>query len=272
MEDPTALYAKIQELVKNEARQIATEVYNTLGTQFGVAKVPTASYDGVDANRIQYKNIIQGDKYASDISEDTTEVVTLGGISNPTRIVFQGFAANNSITAYTLTGSLALAAVNATLSTNWTRTSGIYPVTFSNGDVRYVTFTNASTAISWTGGLSSTATASITVGANKRAIINGEINFGSCFLFTDLTPPITVSTNGPGIPFIQSSNAMYVDSNDLTKNRVFTNPLSFIYSLDDTGTVFASAQATSYNNQLGLLTISFVVGANVKIQGALTIT
>lgn len=213
MDDNTKLYLKIQELVKNEARQVATEVFNKLGTQYGVGKVPIAVHDGTDTTQINQKNIIPGNKYGTllqifDDGGPLTTTITLGGIANPTRIFFQGFAANNA-----------------------------------DGSP-----------------------------ATKRAIINGEINFGTCFLFSDLTPPIAVSTVGSGIPFIQSSNSMYVDSTDLTKNRVFTNPLSFIYALDDTGTVIAQCTAITYNNQLGLLTITCTVGLNWKIQGAFTIT
>jgi len=217
MEDPLKLYTKIQELVKNEARQVATEVYNKLGTKFGVAEIPTHTHNGVDSNQIPYKNLVQGNKYGSTLIEDVSETVTIGGIFNPTRIIFQGFAANNA-----------------------------------DGTP-----------------------------ATKRAIINGEINFGQCFEFTDMTPPYTVSTSGAGKPFYQSSNSMYIDSTTLANNRVssssgaglgISDTAFFIYSTDNTGAVVASAQAISYNNQLGLLTITFVVGTNWKIQGALIIT
>lgn len=212
-------YMKIAGFVQKEATDIATQVYNKLGTKYNVAEVPTHTHNGVDSVQIPYKNIIQGDKYTtllvSEVSDIPTSTFTIGGISNPTRIVFQGFAANNA-----------------------------------DGTP-----------------------------ATKRAILNGEINFGSCFEFTDLTPPIVVATSGAGKPFIQSCNSMYVDSTTLANNRVSATSGAgtsasafFIYSTDNTGTVFASAQATNYNNQLGILTINIVLGTNVKIQGAFTIT
>lgn len=206
-------FFKIQEMVRNEARQIATEVYNDLGTRFGVAKIPTHTHNGVDSNQIPAENLIQGNKYISSIAEDTTETVTIGGIFNPVKIIFSGFAANNA-----------------------------------DGTP-----------------------------ATKRAILNGEIDFGNCLEFSDLTPPYVVTTSGTGKPFLQFSNSMYVDSTSLANNRVSSAfgagaSGNFIYSLDSASAVFASAQATSFNNQLGLLTIDFVVGTNVKIQGALVIT
>lgn len=213
--DPLDIYTKIQTLVQNDIRQIAQEVYDKEGTKYGVAQVPNHTHTGIDTNRINYKDIIQGNKYISLLTQDTSEEVVIGGVFNPSRIVFQGFAANNA-----------------------------------DGSP-----------------------------ATKRTLINGEINFGNCLGFTDLTPPYTVSTSGPGKPFTQSCNSIYVDSSDLTKTRVFVSqgvdvaigPL-FIYADDDLGTPFAYGQLTSYNNQLGLLTIDFLVGTNVKIQGALTIT
>ncbi len=274
-----ALYAKIQTLVQNEARKIATDTYNDLGTKYNVAQVPAHSHNGIDSNRLAYKDIIQGNKYTTVISEDTTETATIGGIYNPTRILFQGFAANNAVINYELDGPLSGGETSANLLVTWTGNTGGRSVTFSNGDVRYVTFTNGSVAITWVDPLSGPATVDLIVGANLRAIINGEINFGTCFEFTDLTPPITVLTSGAGQPFLQSTNSMYVDSNDLTKNRVAASAGAgsdatafFIISRDETGTVFASARATSYNNQTGILTIDFVVGNNVRIQGAFTIT
>lgn len=206
-------FFKIQEMVRNEARQIATEVYNDLGTRYGVAKIPTHTHNGIDSNQIPAKNLVQGNKYISSISEDTTETVTIGGIFNPVKITFSGFAANNA-----------------------------------DGTP-----------------------------ATKRAILNGEIDFGNCLEFSDLTPPYVVTTSGAGQPFLQYSNSMYVDSTSLANNRVSASfgagaNGNFIYSLDNASAVFASAQATAFNNQLGLLTIDFVVGTNVRIQGGLVIT
>lgn len=64
--------------------------------------------------------------------------------------------------AITFTGTLALGATSGTLTGNWTEITGPWAVTFSNGDVRNVTFTNGATTATWTSGLSAAATASAT--------------------------------------------------------------------------------------------------------------
>lgn len=71
----------------------------------------------------------------------------------------------------TLTGSLSAAATSATLTAAWAYPTVTQLVNFSNSDQRSVLFTNGSTAISWVGGLSSTATTAISsVGVQKYAI------------------------------------------------------------------------------------------------------
>ncbi len=62
----------------------------------------------------------------------------------------------------TLTGSLLADATSATLSTAWTSISCQQLVVFSNSDQRTVRFLQNSTSITWTPGLSDTATSSIT--------------------------------------------------------------------------------------------------------------
>lgn len=59
MDDSTALYAKIQELVKNEARQQAVEVFNTLGTQFDVGKIPADPHNGTASSQIPISSILE---------------------------------------------------------------------------------------------------------------------------------------------------------------------------------------------------------------------
>lgn len=55
---------------------------------------------------------------------------------------------------YYLTASLSSGATTAVLSAAWSSASGAYLTAFSDGSTKTVTFTNNSTAISWTGGLS----------------------------------------------------------------------------------------------------------------------
>lgn len=86
----------------------------------------------------------------------------------------------------TLTGSLASGATSGTLPSAWTGPTTRQLVTFSNGDQRNVLFTQNRTNISWTPGLSDTATADIaTVGVqfypippNVSKIKNDTITVG----------------------------------------------------------------------------------------------
>jgi hypothetical protein len=62
----------------------------------------------------------------------------------------------------TLTGTLSGGATSATLDVAWPGVTAILSTTFSNSDVRNVTYTRGSTSITWTGGLSGAASATIT--------------------------------------------------------------------------------------------------------------
>jgi len=62
----------------------------------------------------------------------------------------------------TTTASLAVGAISATLSTLWTHGTATINTTFSNGMVIPVTYTNGSTAITWSQALTSVATNSLT--------------------------------------------------------------------------------------------------------------
>lgn len=54
---------------------------------------------------------------------------------------------------YYLTGSLTAGVTTAILQTAWTGTTGAYLTSFSDGSTKSITYTNGSTGISWTGGL-----------------------------------------------------------------------------------------------------------------------
>ncbi len=169
---PLQLYTKIQELVKKDAREQATKVYNDLGTKFGVASIPTHVHDGTDAVQLSDVNSVSGDRHVCLLTLGNPDVVSATGtftllglnVSNMKRIVLYGFGANNA-----------------------------------DGSP-----------------------------ATKRAIINGEAQFGRCYAFTTPSfnlPGVTVLGNTdsvPGVPFTQVCNSMYIDSTTLANNKVFT--------------------------------------------------
>lgn len=66
----------------------------------------------------------------------------------------------------TVTGAISVAATSATLTSNWTGETQYLQVTFSNGNIRSVLFTNASTALTWSQGLTSGATATLSIGTS----------------------------------------------------------------------------------------------------------
>ena len=85
------------------------------------------------------------------------------------RIVEAGAA-----TSLTLTGALAAGATSATLNANFAGTSGIYPVRFSNNNVRRVTLVNGSTAATWGTPLTATATTAIVYSTTRLAQQTGD--------------------------------------------------------------------------------------------------
>lgn len=93
-EDPL----KLQAMIENIATQVANKVYDSKGTKWGVASVPTHTHDGVDSVQLSERNIKTGQKNVSGFVFDTSETIVIRGlnISNMKRLVFYGFAANNA--------------------------------------------------------------------------------------------------------------------------------------------------------------------------------
>lgn len=139
--------------------------------------------------------------------------------------------------AYTLNGSLpfgnrtctaviAIGATSATLNSSFPGSTGSYAVLFSNGDFRTVNFTNGNTAISWSPGLTSGATATINmqyvVTATLNASWTGPTSTYAVFLsngdvllasFTNGSPTISFVTGmGFGTQSSAASSAITVSS------------------------------------------------------------
>lgn len=133
----------------------------------------------------------------TNLSQNTaTANDTLGGqlISDQHRYLLQKYFDNERTVTTTTVGSstqtatttLASNATTATLLVAWPNPTGYSPCNFSNGNQRNVLFTNNSTAVNWVGGLSSSATATISslgfqyynIPANASKVINDTINVG----------------------------------------------------------------------------------------------
>lgn len=77
----------------------------------------------------------------------------------------------------TFTAVVSSGATSATLSSNWVPTTGEYKVTFSNSEVRIVTFTSGATTATWDDALTSGATATIgvtTTGGGSIITLSGS--------------------------------------------------------------------------------------------------
>lgn len=122
-------------------------VYN--GNKVGIWPTPAADGDTITMNyQIRTRDLSQADY--------TTGTVTLPYTATFTAIVVED-------------------ATSATLSAGWALPTNTYQIVFSNGETRSVTLTNASTAVSWSSGLNSAATATITVNESG----GGSIVIGS---------------------------------------------------------------------------------------------
>lgn len=76
----------------------------------------------------------------------------------------------------TTTASLSLGATSATLTAAWTYPTVYQQTSFSNSNARSVLYTNGSTAISWVGGLTSSATTTLTTAGVQDYAIPATIS------------------------------------------------------------------------------------------------
>src|ERR1035437_6026997 len=117
-------------------------------------------------------------KLYTDLSlNDSTDNQDLGArlMNIEHRYLLQKYFSNETVysmptqggTTATLTGTLALGAISATLNTAWLGNSVKIQVTFSNGNIRMCDFTTGSTGIAWDVPLTATATTAITLGGQQ---------------------------------------------------------------------------------------------------------
>lgn len=100
--------------------------------------------------------------------------ITVRGRLNTINLSFEDYTDGTIVAvplAGTLTGVLAAGDTSATLNANWSLTTGVYTIIFSNGEQRQVTLTNGSAAVTWTDGLDEAATAAITIGTEDGGSI-----------------------------------------------------------------------------------------------------
>ena len=199
-----------------------------------------------------------GDIRTATLTHGSTGMSWIGGLTT------------NATSTFTLNG-----AFSGTLTGNWTQATTTRKLTFSDGETRLGVLTNGSALVNWAadpnGSLGGVSTSSVTASASLRAICNGIVQVGRAYKLTGTNNSITINSDyNIGEAFSQISNSMYVDSNDLTKNRVNTSSTDLLLVQDDTSTVVSRLTVNSFNNNTVSIT-SIVVGG-WKIQGALIIT
>jgi len=194
----------------------------------------------------------------------------------------------------TTTATLASGATSATLSAAWAYQSGSQNVTFTNtnNDIRQVTFTNGSTAISWSTGLGSatTSTAISTAGfqkyripANISKIIDSTITVGQ-LRFTpapvqsrqdwDNLNFLPYASDIPNYFYIYNGNVEFWPVPSTTGNTITFNykarvpefSTAFLFS-DKNGTAYVSGQ-TVFDYQKGSL--SGLAAGGVSVTGSST--
>lgn len=112
----------------------------------------------------------------------TGNTITMNYQIRTTTLSQADYTTGTVVTPYTttLTGAVASGATSATLSAGFALTTGSYNIVFSNGDVRPVTLTNGSTAVTWTLATTSASTTAITI----RGTLGGDLVIGSGTTFT----------------------------------------------------------------------------------------
>lgn len=139
---------------EEKIRQIIRDEIDRSGNRdtYSVAQVPRHIHNGVDAP-FAFTPSVTFAGFVLSTGIPTTPFpkgwLVHHGVFN---LVFTGTLKGAG--ALTLTAGVLAGATTATLNASWTFSSGIEEVTFSNGDVRSVTFTHGSAAISWAGGIS----------------------------------------------------------------------------------------------------------------------
>lgn len=99
--------------------------------------------------------------------------------------------------------------------------------------------------------------------ATLRAVIDGEVIFGKCNVFTGSGVFIDVTTIPPGTPFVQGCSSMYIDSTNLANTRVGTAP--YLAVVFNPGGVIVSLILDSYTNNS--LTFTAVLDTDWKLEG-----
>lgn len=219
-------------------------------SQYTVTRTPVHTHNNTDAPNVPAQNVVGfnilpavdggvidpillNGQYFNVLENSVDQPITPTAVDFPITIIY-GYGTTDTATlthslagqqSLTLTGSLSGGATTATLTGVWSFTSGIEQVTFSNGNLRAVTFTNGSASISWTGGLTGAATNTIETAGATMGTLTGP--------FAGATAKLAVQFDSEEIRIVQFTNSSAVIS--------WANPL--LQSTTTTGiTIIANAR------------------------------
>lgn len=175
-----------EEIIQLIQQQIQAEKQNS---QYGVSRVPVHTHNNIDSPNLQQHSIVGFQTLPSalgTVEAPDGSMTLVQGVANPALLngqaltfgdqtvgtegfnsytsmyvyplpVIYGYGTTSSDTLFTasktLTGTPIAGATTATMTTLWGSATGQYWGTFTSGESRLITFTNASANISWTTGL-----------------------------------------------------------------------------------------------------------------------
>jgi len=228
----------------------------------------------------------------------TNQALGLQTMSDRQRYLLEKYFDNERIYQTTTVGAMSLTttasilagATSATLSSSWSYPTCTQLVTFSDSDERSVLFTNGSTAISWTGGLTANSTTAITTAGVQDYAIPAQISkITSSFIQVGqlrfVPVPIQTRVDWDRVNFLPYTsdivNYAYIYNGQLKfwpipsttgniiqfnyKARVPDFTTAFIFS-DTSGTAYA-AGSTTYDYQKGTITPPAVGSTSVTGSG-----
>lgn len=190
--------------------------------------------------------------------------VNITGIPGEVSVQMPLIAVNKPVQSFTLTGSLSGGATSATLVSPWTNPSNsTVRATFSNGNARSVVVTNGSANITWSGGLSSSATNIMTI----QWVFTGPIQFTTDYTAFDYvldlsgrvwttdetsSANVTTWTARNSVGYLSSSNTAGTTSTTFSNNGgcvwwqgyLFVMYLGSIYYSHDNGDTFTDWTGT----------------------------
>ena len=162
--------------------------------------------------------------------------------------------------------------LSKTLTGAWSYPTGEYTVTFSTGETKLVPFVNGYNVAFWNSALGADASATAKASLiTRKSTVNGFGQLGNCYRYNFPSNITNVPTRGGDYePFLQSSNAIYVDTNNLLNTKVSASgdsksvQGSILYVADEYGVVVASILLTQWLGNAITFKVSLATGWQIK--------